>query len=205
MAPQPVQPRVWTPTHRAALADLVWQALAAGLQGQRFGRGAAPFGALHADWLRPQAATFVTLHRDGALRGCIGTLDPVYPLGESVARNAQSAAFEDPRFEPLRSHEWPLLTAEISILSAHTPMPASSLADLLVRLVPGRDGLVVRAGGLGATFLPAVWEDLPDSKAFVDHLWRKAGLRMGAWPTDIALATYVADKIDCGAAPTASQ
>ncbi|MBM4345131.1 MAG: AmmeMemoRadiSam system protein A [Deltaproteobacteria bacterium] len=191
----------WTQAQQSVLATLVWRALLFGLRGQRFGRGAPPFDPTQEDWLKPKAATFVTLHRDGALRGCIGTLEPIHPLGESVARNAQSAAFDDPRFAELRAEEWPRLSADISVLSPHAPLSANSMDDLLAKLAPGRDGLVVRARGLGATFLPAVWDDLPQPKAFVDHLWRKAGLPAGAWPADLALATYTADKIACGAAP----
>ncbi len=199
MSPMPASP--YGPAQQTALRQLVWRAIEVGLRGQRWGRGAAPFDPAAADWLQVRAATFVTLHRDGDLRGCIGTLEPVYPLGESVARNAQAAAFDDPRFTALGAHEWPQLTAEISILSPHTPLHVASMAELTARLVAGRDGLVVRARGLGATFLPAVWQDLPEPQRFVDHLWRKAGLPAGAWPADIVLHTYAADKVDCGAAP----
>ncbi len=145
-------------------------------------------------WLAGPAATFVTLEEAGQLRGCIGNLEPNKPLAQSLADNAVSAALRDPRFAPVRAHELAQVTMEISILSPMQPLPVDSWQALHDALQPGRDGLLVRMGGRGATFLPAVWEDLPDRAAFLDHLWRKAGLAPRHWQADARVWTYRADK-----------
>ena len=190
----------WSPPQVATLTELVWAAIAAGLRGNLYRHGQHPVSIGADPWLHQPAATFVTLHRHGELRGCIGTLEPVFPLGESVARNAQSAAFADPRFSALSLHELADIYAEISILPPMIPLAAASHAALLATLRPQIDGLVVRGAGRSATFLPVVWQDLSEPRQFVDQLWRKAGLPAGAWPADIALWTYAADKVDAGMA-----
>lgn len=174
---------------QAVLAGLVWQAIDAGLRGSA---QPVPGGD---GWLQGLAATFVTLHKDSDLRGCIGNLAASDGLGLSVVRNAHSAAFGDPRFGPVQSAELPRLTAEISVLRPMLPLAVSSRIALLAALRPGRDGLVVRGAGRSATFLPAVWDELPEPAAFVDHLWRKAGMAVGSWPVNIVLWTYQADKV----------
>lgn len=189
----------WSAEQRQILAQLAWHAIAEGL-GCRLAETLSDRGA--AAWLTEPAATFVTLHKDGDLRGCIGNLQAHCSLHDSVASNARSAAFSDPRFAGLRRSEWPGLTAEISVLTPMQPFAASDYRDLLSKLRAGVDGLYVRGAGRSATFLPAVWEDLPQPADFVAHLWRKAGLPPFAWPADIALHVYQADKIDCGSAPS---
>lgn len=130
--------------------------------------------------LRVERATFVTLHRHGLLRGCIGMLEACRPLVVDVAANAFAAAFEDPRFAPLSASELDELAIHISILSPPEPMAIASEEDLLRQLRPGVDGLIIQDGYRKATFLPSVWEELPDPTEFLAHLKRKAGLRSGA-------------------------
>ena len=138
--------------------------------------GGSP-GVLHsAPWLQQAGATFVTLTKNGELRGCIGSLEPARALGEDVAQNALGAAFRDPRFAPMTSAEWPQCRVEVSLLSAPKPLRFADEADLLSQIEAGRDGLIVEADGRRATFLPQVWEDIADKRAFVEHLLRKAGL-----------------------------
>ncbi len=127
------------------------------------------------------AATFVTLHRAGRLRGCIGTVEPVRPLPRDVAYNAYAAAFQDPRFPPLDRSERFDLTADISILGPLRPIEVTSEADLLRQIRPGIDGLILQAGSRQGLFLPAVWESLPQPEHFVRQLKLKAGLPADAW------------------------
>lgn len=127
------------------------------------------------------AATFVTLKIAGQLRGCIGNLEPVASLWESVRRNALSAAFHDGRFRPLSPEELARVHIDISLLSRPQPLAYDDGDDLIAHLRPGVDGVVLRHGHLGATFLPQVWEQLPDPQLFLGHLCRKAGLTEDCW------------------------
>ncbi|HET7669693.1 MAG TPA: AmmeMemoRadiSam system protein B [Burkholderiales bacterium] len=129
-----------------------------------------------APWLRQAGATFVTLTRDGELRGCIGSLEAARPLGSDVAENALAAAFRDPRFAPMTADEWPRIRVEVSFLSAPKPMRFADEADLIAQIRPGEDGLILEADGRRATFLPQVWESIPDTRDFLQELLRKAGL-----------------------------
>jgi AmmeMemoRadiSam system protein A len=139
-------------------------------------------------------ATFVTLRRNGALRGCIGTLDADRTLREDVALNARRAAFRDPRFDPLQPDELDGLTVEVSLLSAPEPIDCTSEAELLSRLDPARDGVVIEYQGKRATFLPQVWEQIPDPREFLRHLKRKAGLPDEFWSEELRVARYAVDK-----------
>jgi len=130
----------------------------------------------YAEPLRAPRATFVTLHGHAGLRGCIGTVDPARPLVEDVAANAYAAAFRDPRFPPLVSHERLELQLSIEILTPFEQLAFASEADLLSRIVPGRDGLLVEAGPYRATFLPVVWDTIPEPAEFWAQLKRKAGI-----------------------------
>jgi AmmeMemoRadiSam system protein A len=114
--------------------------------------------------------------RAGSLRGCIGSLDAVRPLGADVAENARGAAFRDPRFAPLTAGEWPQCRVEVSLLSAPKPLRFADEEDLLAQLVPGEDGVILEGGGRRGTFLPQVWEALPEPGRFMRELARKAGL-----------------------------
>jgi AmmeMemoRadiSam system protein A len=189
----------WTAEQQADLAAIVWRALRLGLEsglGNRGDRANWPQVPVpSSDWLQREAATFVTLEKHGQLRGCIGSLQADLPLGRSVAEHTLAAAFNDPRFEPLQPDELPDLTAEISILTPMEPLPSQDWSDLAAKLQPGVHGLVVRSPGHCATFLPAVWDDLPEIEVFLDQLWRKAGLRPRAWPEGLRLWTYRADKL----------
>jgi len=136
-----------------------------------------------APWLLQPGATFVTLTREGRLRGCIGSLAPQRPLGADVSANAEAAAFRDPRFPAMTKEEWPLTQTEVSLLSPAKSIRFSDEADLLDKIVPGEDGLILEAGGRRGTFLPQVWESLPDKVQFLTQLKLKAGL-----PADFRLA-----------------
>jgi len=129
-----------------------------------------------AAWLAQPGATFVTLTREGRLRGCIGSLSPHRPLGEDVMANARAAAVGDPRFPPMTSAEWPETQTEVSLLSPARPIRFADEEDLIARIVPGEDGLILEAGGRRGTFLPQVWETLPDKHQFLTQLKLKAGL-----------------------------
>ena len=127
-------------------------------------------------WLRQAGATFVTLTKGDALRGCIGSLEPARALGEDVAQNALAAALRDPRFPAMSADEWPQCRVEVSLLSTSKPLRFADEADLLSQIVAGEDGLILEADGRRATFLPQVWEDIADKKLFLAHLLKKAGL-----------------------------
>ncbi|HNR93631.1 MAG TPA: AmmeMemoRadiSam system protein A [Kiritimatiellia bacterium] len=140
-------------------------------------------------------ATFVTLTLKENLRGCIGMLEAVYPLCRDVAQNAFAAAFRDPRFPPLSEKELPVVKMEISLLTPPVPFPVSSEQDLLSRMRPGVDGLILEDGFRRGTFLPAVWEDLPDPRDFLMHLKLKAGLPPDYWSDTLRVSRYTAHKI----------
>jgi AmmeMemoRadiSam system protein B/AmmeMemoRadiSam system protein A len=127
-------------------------------------------------WLGQAGATFVTLTKNGQLRGCIGSLAPHRPLGADVAENALAAAFRDPRFPALTREEWPQCRVEVSLLSTPKPLRFADEADLLEQIVPGEDGLILEADGKRGTFLPQVWEGIADKQAFLRELVKKAGL-----------------------------
>ncbi|HKQ29158.1 MAG TPA: AmmeMemoRadiSam system protein A, partial [Burkholderiales bacterium] len=137
--------------------------------------GVAP-ESFDAPWLSRPGASFVTLHKNGELRGCIGSLDAVRPLASDVAQNALAAALRDPRFPALTAAEWPECAVEVSLLCAARPMRFADEADLFAQIKPGEDGLILEAEGRKATFLPQVWEAVPDKRAFLQELIRKAGL-----------------------------
>ena len=131
--------------------------------------------------LAAPGATFVTLTRDGRLRGCRGTLEPSLPLAHDVWRNAWASAFDDPRFEPLARAELEDLAVAVSMLSALEPVEAVTEQVLLEAIEPGRHGLVIAFGERKATFLPQVWSSLPAAGDFLGELKAKAGLPQGFW------------------------
>lgn len=141
--------------------------------------------------LRQVCATFVTLHSQGRLRGCIGTVEAHRPMVEDVVEHAYAAAFQDPRFEPLREAELDELDIRISILSPRRLMRVASEQDLLEQLRPGTDGLVLELGQQGATFLPTVWQQLPNPADFLKQLKRKAGLDPKAWDAGLRFYRYI--------------
>lgn len=146
--------------------------------------------AVDGTWLEQPRATFVTLTRNGTLRGCIGSLEAYRPLREDVQHNAIAAAFHDPRFPPLSPAEWNSLNIEVSVLSEPRPLPASSEEEAIAQLVPQRDGVILSWRNHRATFLPQVWRQLPDPRLFLAQLKRKAGLSEGFWHPALKLMVY---------------
>jgi AmmeMemoRadiSam system protein A len=129
-----------------------------------------------AAWLAAPGATFVTLRQGEDLRGCIGSLEARRALRDDVAANARAAAFADPRFAPLRRHELDVTSIEVSLLSVPVPLPFATVDELFATVEAGVDGIVIEAGARRATFLPQVWQALPDPRHFFAELVRKAGL-----------------------------
>lgn len=146
------------------------------------------------DALAEPGATFVTLLRDGELRGCIGSLEPRRRLAVDVHENALGAAFRDPRFAPLRRQEFGVVVVEVSLLGRSEPMRFGDEPDLLRQLVPGRDGLVLEYRERRATFLPQVWDALPQPREFVAALKRKAGLPHDFWSPALGAWRYTVSK-----------
>jgi AmmeMemoRadiSam system protein A len=131
--------------------------------------------------LTENGACFVTLHRNGQLRGCVGTLEAHRPLVFDVIENALNAAFDDSRFHPVGQDELENVKFSISVLGAPVPLKVKDSADLLRKLVPHRHGLTIRRGYACATFLPVVWEELEGKEEFLTHLFMKAGLAPDSW------------------------
>ncbi len=147
------------------------------------------------DELKEERATFVTLMLHGSLRGCIGMLEACRSLAEDVAENAVSAAFHDPRFPPLSRDEFDDLKISISVLSPPEEMSFSDEADLLEKIRPGVDGLILQEGFQRGTFLPSVWEELPTVELFFEHLKMKAGLPAGYWSETLCVFRYTTEYI----------
>lgn len=140
--------------------------------------------------LQQQASSFVTLHKLGELRGCIGALEAYQPLIDDIADHAYAAAFQDPRFLALKETEYDELEIEISVLGPSELMKFKSEDDLLEQLRPNIDGLILEYDYHRGTFLPGVWEQLPDKKEFLNHLKVKAGLPMQWWNNDVKISRY---------------
>ena len=128
--------------------------------------------------LKENGAAFVTLNQkaNGQLRGCIGSLQAYRPLYQDIISNAQAAALHDPRFMPLSPEELEEIKIEVSILSEPKPLQYSDVEELRRKIVPMKDGVVLRYDSYQATYLPQVWEQLPDFDAFFASLCMKAGL-----------------------------
>jgi len=148
----------------------------------------------HAGWLMEPGASFVTLTRQGELRGCIGTLEAHRPLGIDVRENAVAAAFRDPRFMPLSHAEFDEIRVEVSLLSPAQALAVADEATALAALRPNVDGVVFEYRHFRSTFLPQVWEQLPEPAEFMAHLKRKAGLPMDFWAEDVRLSRYTVSK-----------
>jgi len=147
-----------------------------------------------AEFLYEQRASFVTLTMSGRLRGCIGSLQAHRRLLDDVKANAEAAAFRDPRFRPLTATEYTETAIEISLLSPLSPMEVQGEQDALSQLQPGVDGIVLQCGQHRGTFLPQVWESLPDPQRFLGELKRKAGFSSEFWSDDVRLFRYHVDK-----------
>jgi AmmeMemoRadiSam system protein A len=145
--------------------------------------------------LAREGAAFVTLQKDDALRGCIGSLVRYRPLIKDIIANAKSAAFRDPRFSPLSAKEFEKLSVEVSILSSPEKLDYHDRQDLRKKLRKGIDGVILRLGEKQATFLPQVWEQLPEFDAFFAHLCQKAGLGVECIEQHPEIYTYQVEKI----------
>jgi AmmeMemoRadiSam system protein A len=179
-----------TPEFQQTLLEIARNAIVRGLEKKRF---ADPPVRTLPTALMEKRATFVTLKTGGRLRGCIGMLEACRPLAEDVAAKAFAAAFEDPRFPPLTKGELEELELHISVLSPPEEMNFSSEADLLQQIRPGLDGLILQEGFRRGTFLPSVWEELPEKDLFWRHLKSKAGLPAGYWSDTLRVFRYTAD------------
>jgi len=155
---------------------------------EALGLGAA--GVYDEPWLREPGACFVTLRRLGDLRGCVGSVHAYRPLLEDVWSNARASAFRDTRFQPVEAWELPEISVEVSLLSAPEPLACSCEEEALRRLRPGVDGIILEYEEHRGTFLPQVWEQLPDPQDFLGHLKVKAGLRRSFWSPGVRLQRY---------------
>ena len=182
---------VLTPEHKQQLLQLAGDSIRTGLCGETLAVQAADFPEL----LRVVRATFVTLHVEDRLRGCIGTLEARRTLVEDVISNAWSAAFRDPRFPALTWPEYERLDIHISILSLPEPMEFSSEEELLAQLRPHVDGLIIEEGYSRGTFLPSVWEQVSGPREFLRHLKLKAGLHPDYWSSRIRVQRYTTESV----------
>jgi AmmeMemoRadiSam system protein A len=141
--------------------------------------------------LAEPGASFVTLTIGERLRGCIGTLQAMLPLAEDVIQRASAAAKDDPRFPSVSEQELPQLTIEVSVLTEPEPLPFADATDLIGQLRPAIDGVILSYGRQRATFLPQVWERVPDPSQFLEMLCRKAALPPDAWrKLPVQISTY---------------
>jgi AmmeMemoRadiSam system protein A len=145
-------------------------------------------------WLAEDGASFVTLRLAGELRGCIGTIEPVRPLGEDVQRNAYAAAYRDPRFPPVSELERHALDVEVSVLSPMERVAVETERDAIHALRPGIDGVLLEFDGRRATFLPQVWESIVDPLQFLSELRLKANLPARFWHPKVHLSRYTVEK-----------
>lgn len=174
------------PADRNELLSLARRSIESGLstgQPASVSRTASPL-------LNARRATFVTLRAEEDLRGCCGSIEPRFSLAEDVSRNAWASAFADPRFPALTHEEYPHIDLHISVLSPLERIAVSSETDLLARLRPGEDGVLLELGAARATFLPVVWESLPDPREFLRHLKVKAGWPATFWSSQIVVWRY---------------
>jgi hypothetical protein len=183
----------YSPRERESLLRVARESV---VHGVRSGQPVAVDLARFPSALTELRATFVTLHKHGALRGCIGVLEAVRPLVADVAHNAHAAAFSDPRFPRVVADELDALEFHISVLSPPEDFPVASPAELLRALRPGIDGLILEEGWRRATFLPSVWESLTDPREFVGHLKRKAGLDEDHWSDRLRFKRYTTVSIE---------
>lgn len=180
--PQPFPPdagEVLLPLARAAIATQLGLEHAAGA-----GR----------PWLTQEGASFITLMREGRLRGCIGTLRPHRALADDVKANAVGAAFRDPRFTPLTAAEFSAISVEVSVLSALETIRFGDEPDALRQLQAGTDGVVFQYGHHTSTFLPQVWENFSEPSEFLAQLKYKAGLPPDFWDPEVKLFRYTVYK-----------
>lgn len=177
-----------TADDKIILRDTAWQSISYGLQHQN----KAEKIHLHnfPPHLTANGASFVSLFKHSDLRGCIGSLEATRALVSDVNYNANAAAFSDPRFPALREPEIDQLSLEISVLSPPIEMLFDSEQNLMEQLRPDIDGVILVEKHRRATFLPVVWEQLPDKASFLKHLKQKAGLPLDYWSDTIRFERY---------------
>jgi AmmeMemoRadiSam system protein A len=186
-------PERLTEEERALLLKLAREALECGVNGQ-------PLPALDYDSLPPRlrepGATFVTLTRGDELRGCIGTLEARTRLADDVREHAVAAALEDYRFSHVKPYELREIEIEVSFLTPMVPVEYDGVEDLLMKIRPCEDGVMIRDEWRRATFLPQVWETLPDPQDFFDHLCHKMGADPDLWrKKKLEVAVYQVEKM----------
>lgn len=176
--------------HRTVLLDTAWRSIKHGIAHGK------PLAVDPTDFDKPLSetgASFVTLHQHGELRGCIGTLEAYRPLINDVAENAFAAAFRDPRFAPVSQADISNINLDISVLGKPEVLEFGSQENLLEQIQPGRDGLILRDGLNRGTFLPTVWESLPEREDFLRHLKIKAGLSAEHWSDTVEVWRYTTE------------
>jgi uncharacterized protein len=179
-----------TPADREELLDLALAAVRSGLLRQPIDGLALPTSPA----LDELGASFVTLERDRALLGCIGTIEPVRPLYEDVMQNAYRSAFADPRLPSVTVDDFVAMDVEVSVLSALEELDVTSRAECLVAVRPGIDGILFADGPRRATFLPAVWPKVSSPEEFVDLLLAKGGWSRHGWPPGLRVWRYTTDE-----------
>lgn len=179
----------YTPEQRAELLDVAEEAIRQGVRG-----GAFDLDRL-GEWARTPRATFVTVYLDGELNGCIGTLEARRSIASDIANNAQRAAFDDPRFPAIEARDLQDVTVHVAILGPLTPINVASEAELLPQLRVGVDGIVLADGERRGTFLPAVWEKIPEPAEFIARLKQKAGIRE-EWPESMQVFRFEVEEFD---------
>jgi uncharacterized protein len=182
-----------TAQERRVLLEVAARAVAHGL---RTNESLEVDPAAYPEALRAPRATFVTLERGGQLLGCIGSLVARTSMVEDVARNAYGAIFHDPRCPRLTPSDAPHVEIHISILGPPVPMRFRDEEDLVRQLRPGVDGLLLEDGFNRGTFLPSVWESLPDAHDFVTHLKLKAGLPPTYWSDTLRVSRYSTEVVE---------
>ena len=178
---------------RSILLDIAMKSVAHGVE---HGSALSVYPKEYSQALQEHRAAFVTLYRSGRLRGCIGSLEGWRPLVRDVSENAYSSAFRDSRFGPVKDWELSSLKIKLSLLTAPQPIQFVSEEDLLRQFRPGIDGLILRYGSNRGTFLPSVWENLPDKQEFWAHLKRKASLPVSWWSNQAQVSRYQSEHIE---------
>jgi len=176
-----------TPQQQQQLLQVARESIEYGL---KHGHGMRVEADAYDEQLQQQGGSFVTLNKKGALRGCIGTLQPYQPLVNDVAEHARAAAFSDPRFSPLGPDEFADIVISVSVLGKPAAISFSDEEDLISQLRPSQDGLIFEDGGNRGTFLPSVWESLPKPRQFLQQLKRKAGLPTDYWSDSLKISRY---------------
>jgi AmmeMemoRadiSam system protein A len=188
-------PREFSPGERQRLLEIALRSIQSGLDNQRH---LVLEPASLPERLCAYRASFVTLESDGALRGCIGSLEPHSMLAEDVSYNARAAAFRDPRFSPLQAGELDALTIRVSVLSEREEMQFDSEQALIKQLRAGMDGLILQEHTHKGTFLPSVWDSLPEPADFLMHLKLKAGLPVHYWSDSMQAWRYTTESFGAG-------